>query len=289
MDVKKLKETIEKRILTDEEYDYGLKQCWDAMADILLSDIPGAVEFLQTCTDKELYWITECFIELFDKKPSREIYDAVEKRCETIRNKEYRRSIKVELDFVRWTLKSDTDEDGQEDGQEAENGSIGNGTDENGTDENGIGNKDNECENKKTSCPAFKKENSAADMEKLREAIKEQNLYMPEDRERERCRNTITEILSGDISGAIEFLQTCSEKEFFWTLECLPEIIEKTASREIFETAEKRNETMKNRQEKELNYTDLKYAKRTLLHLLGEDEGEQEDTDEKTPAANRSA
>lgn len=46
MDVKKLKETIEKRILTDEEYDYGLKQCWDAMADILLSDIPGAVEFL---------------------------------------------------------------------------------------------------------------------------------------------------------------------------------------------------------------------------------------------------
>lgn len=117
MDVKKLKETIEKRILTDEEYDYGLKQCWDAMADILLSDIPGAVEFLQTCTDKELYWITECFIELFDKKPSREIYDAVEKRCETIRNKEYRRSIKVELDFVRWTLKSDTDEDGQEDGR----------------------------------------------------------------------------------------------------------------------------------------------------------------------------
>ena len=33
---------------------------------------------------------------------------------ENIRNKEYRRSIKVELDFVRWTLKSDTDEDGQE-------------------------------------------------------------------------------------------------------------------------------------------------------------------------------
>ena len=123
----------------------------------------------------------------------------------------------------------------------------------------------------------------------MEESLKEQNLYMPEDRERERCRNTITEILSGDISGAIEFLQTCSEKEFFWTLECLPEIIEKTASREIFETAEKRNETMKNRQEKELNYTDLKYAKRTLLHLLGEDEGEQEDTDEKTPAANRSA
>ena len=124
------------------------------------------------------------------------------------------------------------------------------------------------------------------DVKKLKETIEKPILTDDEyDYGIEQCRNTIIEILSGDISGATEFLETCSEIEFVWTLECLPQLTEKTVSKEIYEAAEKRHKTLENQDYKDITAVDLKYTKRTLLHLLGEDEDEQEDTDENSSSS----
>ncbi len=76
MDVNKFREIIKQREETDDEWDYGLEQCWKKEIEILSEDIQSTIEFLKNeCTADEYSWISEVLDDVIDKNPSKELVE----------------------------------------------------------------------------------------------------------------------------------------------------------------------------------------------------------------------
>ena len=105
------------------------------------------------------------------------------------------------------------------------------------------------------------------DIARLKETIqRKKSLDINDDFSIEECWNTETEILSNNINDTINFIQTCSEDEFYELAEVFPEVIDKTQSHDLYNAMWERNESLSNKKYKESNMTDLKYAKEALSH-----------------------
>lgn len=76
MDIIKFRDVIKKREETDDEWDYGIEQCWKKEIEILLEDIPSTIEFLKNeCTSDEYSWISEVIDDVVDINPSKELVE----------------------------------------------------------------------------------------------------------------------------------------------------------------------------------------------------------------------
>jgi len=80
MNVEKFREIIKERIRisteTQDEWDYGIEQCWKQEVEILSEDISGTIEFLKNeCTADEYSWISEVLEELAERTHSKELVD----------------------------------------------------------------------------------------------------------------------------------------------------------------------------------------------------------------------
>lgn len=80
MDIKKFRETIKQRIyvakISQDEWTYGIEECWKKEVEILSEDVPGTIQFLNTeCTADEYSWISEILEELIEKTQSKELLD----------------------------------------------------------------------------------------------------------------------------------------------------------------------------------------------------------------------
>jgi hypothetical protein len=76
MDIKRFREVIKQREETDNEWDYGIEQCWKKEIEILSEDIPSTIEFLKNeCTSDEYTWISEVIDDVVDKYPSKELVE----------------------------------------------------------------------------------------------------------------------------------------------------------------------------------------------------------------------
>ena len=74
MDINSFREVIKQREETDNEWDYGIEQCWKKEIEILSEDIPSTIEFLKNeCTADEYSWISEVIDAVVDKVPSKEL------------------------------------------------------------------------------------------------------------------------------------------------------------------------------------------------------------------------
>ncbi|MBQ7706962.1 MAG: hypothetical protein IJT72_04190 [Lachnospiraceae bacterium] len=105
------------------------------------------------------------------------------------------------------------------------------------------------------------------DIARLKETIqRKKSLDINDDFSIEECWNTETEILSNNINDTINFIQTCSEDEFYELAEVFPEVIDKTQSHDLYIAMRKRNDSLDNQEYKASNMTDLKYAKEALSH-----------------------
>ena len=77
MDINSFGKVIKQREETDDEWDYGIEQCWKKEIEILTEDIPSTIEFLKTeCTADEYSWISEVIDDIVDKIPSKELVEA---------------------------------------------------------------------------------------------------------------------------------------------------------------------------------------------------------------------
>lgn len=62
---------------TEDNWDYGIEQCWKKYAEIMLPDIDKSIAyFLHECTDEEFYWLSEAFEELSGKAQSKDLIAA---------------------------------------------------------------------------------------------------------------------------------------------------------------------------------------------------------------------
>ena len=74
MDINKFREVIKQREETDDEWTYGVEQCWRKEIEILTEDIPSTINYLKNdCTDEEYSWISEVIDDVVEKVPSKEL------------------------------------------------------------------------------------------------------------------------------------------------------------------------------------------------------------------------
>jgi len=77
MDINSFRKVIKQREETDDEWDYGIEQCWKKEIEILSEDIPSTIEFLiNECTAEEYSWISEVIDDIVDETLSKELVDA---------------------------------------------------------------------------------------------------------------------------------------------------------------------------------------------------------------------
>ena len=78
MNAERIRELIKKRSETDDEWAYGVEQCWNELADALLEDLPWTMDFIENeCTDEEFTWIQEVWDELVQKTQSIELIKCI--------------------------------------------------------------------------------------------------------------------------------------------------------------------------------------------------------------------
>lgn len=100
---------------------------------------------------------------------------------------------------------------------------------------------------------------------KLKETIQKRKELDPnDDFPTKDCWNEEIDILTKDIDGAIDFIKTCTEEEFYWLSEVFDDVISKTQSKVLYQAMVDRNETLENQEFKESNRTDLLYANEAL-------------------------
>ena len=76
MDINSFRKVIKQREETDDEWDYGIEQCWKKEIEILSEDIPSTIDFLKNeCTDEEYSWISEVIDDVVDQNPSKELVE----------------------------------------------------------------------------------------------------------------------------------------------------------------------------------------------------------------------
>ena len=67
MEINKLRETINRRKSLELNDDFALEECWNTETDILSSDIPKAIDFINTCSEDEFFWLSEVFDDVISK------------------------------------------------------------------------------------------------------------------------------------------------------------------------------------------------------------------------------
>ncbi len=83
MNVEKFREVIKQREETDDEWDYGVEQCWKKEIEILTEDIDSTIKFLQTaCTADEYSWISEIIDDVAMETKSSELVEEYKKLME---------------------------------------------------------------------------------------------------------------------------------------------------------------------------------------------------------------
>ncbi len=59
----------EKKHIND---DFGIEECWDKMVEILSKNTNETIEYLQNCSEEEIYFISEVFEDISYKLQSPE-------------------------------------------------------------------------------------------------------------------------------------------------------------------------------------------------------------------------
>ena len=75
---------------TQDNWDYGIEQCWKKYVEILSADIDKSIEFfLHDCTDEEFYWLSEIFEEIAEKTQSKQLIFAWRSRLAAVSPENY--------------------------------------------------------------------------------------------------------------------------------------------------------------------------------------------------------
>lgn len=82
MDIEKFRKVLEERRRickeTNDEWDYGINQCFQEETKILSKDIDSTIEFLKTeCTEDEHGWISEVMDYVAKEIQSRKFVDCL--------------------------------------------------------------------------------------------------------------------------------------------------------------------------------------------------------------------
>lgn len=104
MNISKLQETIQRKNALDINDDFAIDECWKIFIDILTANVDETIEFINTCSEDEFYAITEVFDDVIAKTQSKELYQAMWNRNESLSNQEYKEKNLTDLRFAKEAL-----------------------------------------------------------------------------------------------------------------------------------------------------------------------------------------
>ncbi len=63
---------IENRKKKNIEDDYGIQDCWDKIIKILSKDVKATILYLESCSEEDIYFISEVFEDISEQLQSKE-------------------------------------------------------------------------------------------------------------------------------------------------------------------------------------------------------------------------
>lgn len=70
---------VEERKKKHIEDDYGIQECWEKMINILSVDVQQTVAYLESCTQEEVYYVSEIFEDISEKVQSKTFIECLRK------------------------------------------------------------------------------------------------------------------------------------------------------------------------------------------------------------------
>ena len=112
MNVEALKAVVAERkriaVETQDEWDYGIEQCWKKITEILTRDITQTINFIENdCDDDTFCWIGEVFYDIVEITQSKEFIAAIKRRADKVVNDKDRQSVNVDVNFAEGSLFDD--------------------------------------------------------------------------------------------------------------------------------------------------------------------------------------
>lgn len=75
----KIDKIIEKRKKLHLEDDFGIQKCWDEITHLLSNNESETIEFLESCSEEQLFWISEVFEDVAHELQSKEYIKCLRK------------------------------------------------------------------------------------------------------------------------------------------------------------------------------------------------------------------
>lgn len=72
MDKVLMDEIIIEREKKHIEDDYGIQECWDKMINILSQNVYETIDYLESCSEDQIYYVSEVFEDISEKIQSKE-------------------------------------------------------------------------------------------------------------------------------------------------------------------------------------------------------------------------
>ncbi len=112
MNVEELKAIVAERIRigdeTQDEWDYGIEQCWKKEIEILSRDMTATINFIENeCDDKTFCWIGEVFDDVAERTQSKDFLAAITKRAAKVVDPEERRSVEIDIRYASYKFDDD--------------------------------------------------------------------------------------------------------------------------------------------------------------------------------------
>ena len=103
-----LKAVVAERIQTDDEWYYGLEQCWNKEIEILTRDLAKTISFIENeCDDDTFCWIGEVFEDIAEITQNKEFVATIKRRAEKVVDEQDRRSVQVDVRYAEDSLLDD--------------------------------------------------------------------------------------------------------------------------------------------------------------------------------------
>lgn len=86
---------------TQDEWDYGIEQCWRKETELLSRNMSETLNFIENeCDDETFCWLGEVFEDVAEHTQSRDFIAAVKKRAAKVADDEDRRGVETDISYA---------------------------------------------------------------------------------------------------------------------------------------------------------------------------------------------
>ena len=107
LNIKRMKEIIEERNKTDDEWYHGVEKCWKELTKVLSEDIDSTIHYIDTdCSEYEYCWMSEVFDFVAKETQSQEFVDCLIKYADNHPKVHEDCNIRGSIEFAQAEIKN---------------------------------------------------------------------------------------------------------------------------------------------------------------------------------------